>query len=189
MNNFKCIFEIGVGELYTCRTKQFWGTNTECYLFEPNPKIYEELKAVSQNYSNVKLYNIAISNKECLAELYLANNCSFIDGIDAPVAVQDGTREDYKNWAKTKIQCDTIDKYDKGDIDLLLLDMEGMEWFVLEKLVSRPKLIVIETHIPTNVPPYLNKYMNQILFWMWDNNYQLVKKDDTDSWFSKMEGV
>lgn len=188
MNNItKIIFEIGVGEAYTSRTSCFWGNpNVECHLFEPNPKIYNELKSATQNFSNVKLYNLAISDKQGEAELYLANNCSFIDGIDSPIAVQDGTKNEYKKWDKTLVQLDTIDNYDNGNIDLLLLDMEGSEWFVLERLKSRPTQIIVETHISTNTPPYLNKYMNKILFWMWENNYQLIMKKGNDSFFKKI---
>lgn len=184
--NPNVVFEIGVGELNVCRTRQFWGTNIECHLFEPHPRMYNDLKNASQIYPNVKTYHLGISNKKGEAELYLANNCSFVDGIDAPVVVQNVTKDDYKNWEKFIIKLDTIDKYDKGNIDLLLLDMEGSEWFVLEKLISRPQIIYIETHIPLNSPPYLNKYMDKILFWMWENNYQLVAKDETDSVFKKI---
>ena len=184
--NPKVIFEIGVGELNVCRTREFWATNIECHCFEPHPRMYNELANATKFYPNVKTYNLGISDKEGNAELYLANNCSFIKGIDSPVALQDCTKDDVKNWDKTTIKLDTIDKFDKGNIDLLLLDMEGSEWFVLEKLISRPELIVIETHIPTSIPPYLNKYMNEILFWMWDNNYQVINKNETDSFFKRI---
>ncbi|NBW15050.1 MAG: FkbM family methyltransferase [Caulobacteraceae bacterium] len=185
----KKIFEIGVGEAYTCRTKRFWGSDIECHLFEPNPILYKDLIDQTKEYKNVYVYNIAITDKSGEEEISLMGNCSYINGIISPVILHQGFDSDaIKNASKINIKSETIDKFDKGDIDVLLIDTEGCEWFVLEKLISRPNQIVIETStIAADGLPTPNKNINKILFWMWKNNYQLALKDENDSHFMKMK--
>ena len=130
------IFEVGVGESYVCRTKRFWGNkNCDCHLFEPNPKLFEILVKQSQSFDNVTVYNVGISNENKIGEIYLADNCSFIKGVDSPCSMQEGTKQEYESWDRSPVELYTIDKYDTGNIDLLLIDTEGSEWFVLEKLI------------------------------------------------------
>lgn len=184
----KKIFEIGVGEAYTCRTKRFWGSEVECHLFEPNPILYKQLVDLSKDYKNVYIYNIAITNKSGEEEILLMNNCSYINNIDSPVLMNHGQNSDViKNAEKIKIKSETIDKFDTGDIDVLLIDTEGCEWFVLENLISRPKQIVIETNTLGKEGIIHNKNLDKILFWMWNNNYQLALKDENDSHFVRMK--
>lgn len=183
----KVVYEVGVGSLNSCRTKHFWGQGIECHLFEPNPEYYKDLVKAAENHSNVNIYDIALSAFKGSSSLYLANDCSFIDGIDSPVTIQNSTKDKYKDWDKIEVKTDIISNYDKGNIDLLLLDTEGAEWFVLNDLKSRPINIVVETHIPINNPPYLNRYIDKILFWMWQNEYSLIGKDKTNSYWQKIE--
>ena len=189
MKNFKKIFEIGVGEINSCRTKIFWDSGIECHLFEPNPILYKDLIDKSKNYKNVHVYNLAITNKSGEEEILLINNCSYIDGIESPMILNHGINTEYtESVEKVKIKTETIDKFDTGDIDILLIDTEGCEWFVLEKLISRPKQIAIETNtLGQNGNLIYNKYIDKILFWMWKNNYQLALKDENDSHFMKMK--
>lgn len=182
------IFEIGVGKSYGCRTKRFWGSEVECHLFEPNPFSYKELIDLSKDYKNVYIYNVAITDKSGEEEIVLIDNCSYLEGIDSPMVLNHGINCDIiKNAKKIKVKSETIDKFDKGDIDVLLIDTEGCEWFVLEKLISRPKQIVVETSIVGKENIIYNKNLDKILFWMWNNNYQLVLKDENDSHFVKMK--
>jgi len=185
----KKIFEIGVGEVYTCRTKRFWGSDIECHLFEPNPILYKDLINQSKQYKNVYIYNLAITDKSGEEEMLLMNNCSYVEGVDSPVLLNHGKSSDcIKTAQKTKIKTETIDKFDKGDIDVILIDTEGCEWFVLEKLISRPRQIAIETSTLGQEGKIIyNKNIDKILFWMWENNYQLALKDENDSHFLKIK--
>lgn len=185
----KKIFEIGVGQAYSCRTKRFWGSEIECHLFEPNLILYKDLIDQAKEYKNVHVYNVAITDKCGEEEILLMDNCSYINGIDSPMVLNHGLANDaIKNAQKIKIKTETIDKFDKGDIDILLVDTEGCEWFVLEKLISRPRQITIETNTVGQEGKLIyNKNLDKILFWMWQNNYQLALKDQNDSHFMKIK--
>jgi hypothetical protein len=75
---------------------------------------------------------------------------------------------------------DTFEKYDQGDIDLLLLDMEGFEWAVISKLVSRPKIIAVETHHENRSS---NPNLDKIHEWMNNNTYKTLFKNTSDTYF------
>ena len=59
------------------------------------------------------------------------------------------------------------------------LDTEGGEFYVLEKLISRPELIVLETH--NHIASYINPFLYEIEEWMVENNYVKVSVDSGDS--------
>ncbi|MBK8554209.1 MAG: FkbM family methyltransferase [Ignavibacteria bacterium] len=70
---------------------------------------------------------------------------------------------------------------DDGTIDLLSVDIEGGEWFVVKHLVSRPDVISIETHWKN----YSNPYLKEINEWMSDNDYQIWYIDKSDTVYFK----
>ncbi len=75
----------------------------------------------------------------------------------------------------------TIDEFDNGQVDVLLSDTEGCEYFCIKNLVSRPKVIVLE--IWGN--RYVNPYIDEIGVWMGANGYRFAGRDETDALFIK----
>jgi hypothetical protein len=82
---------------------------------------------------------------------------------------------------KFVVEARTFDQIDDGTIDLLSVDVEGSEWFVLKHMTSRPSVISIETHGSL----YRNPFFDQISEWMKANNYVLLYKATSDSVFVK----
>ncbi|MDQ7057245.1 MAG: FkbM family methyltransferase, partial [Ghiorsea sp.] len=70
-----------------------------------------------------------------------------------------------------------FNEIDDGTIELLSIDTEGSEWFVIKNMISRPSVIPIETHGGT----YTNPYLSEIQQWLSKNHYQLWYKDKSDS--------
>ncbi len=68
---------------------------------------------------------------------------------------------------------------DPGNIDILSLDAEGSEYYVLETMKSRPKLIGIETHYQN----YQNPHLNEILSWFKKNKYLKIGESLADSYY------
>jgi len=173
------IFEIGVGNPSICRTAN--ELNNECYLFEANPYLYKQLIEVYGNRSNFHIYNIAIADYDGEIEFLCNGDSSFIGNVKSPASR--GPKEYLDSFEKIKVPCKTISNFENDTpIDVLLLDMEGSEWFVLKHLKDRPKLIVIE--MQNNDKTYKNPFYNEILNWMQSNRYLLKGTNQIEEdWF------
>jgi len=76
-----------------------------------------------------------------------------------------------------EVDCVVFDEIDNSSIDLLSIDTEGAEWYVIKNLKSRPKIVSIETHGKF----YTNPYIENISKWMTDNNYKVWYKTKSDT--------
>lgn len=169
------IYEIGVGPVWSCRSKPYWARD-KCVLFEPLFSYYKGIENAISKYPNVELHNIAIYDYNGQCNFVENYELSFIKGLNSP-HVQFGNKDNVEK----SIYCSRISEFDRGDIDLLLLDMEGAEWFALKHLVSRPRKIVVETQIPA----YCNPFLKEIQEWMKINKYGQIDKVGADSVWEK----
>ncbi len=78
-----------------------------------------------------------------------------------------------------KVACKPFSSIDDGSIDLLSIDIEGGEWYVIKHLQSRPAIISVETH----AKHYVNPFLKEILAWMSQEGYQIWYKDKSDTVF------
>jgi FkbM family methyltransferase len=81
------VFDVGAND--GSSTKHLWSNpNINLYLFEPDPKLAEQLTASTANFPNVKFFQYAVSNVAGEAQFNLAfgSGCNslntFIDNID-----------------------------------------------------------------------------------------------------------
>jgi FkbM family methyltransferase len=174
----KHLVEIGVGGPQCCRTADFINHGVRIQLFEANPIYYNMNVEVLGKCPGVEIYNVAIFNKKGKSKFLLRDASGFLEGTVSPYLVNGG--DDFSTRF-TEVETDTIDKYDDGTIDLLTVDIEGSEWFVLERLISRPKLIVLETH---GGDFYLNPYIKEITKFMEKNNYSILWRDESDTYYN-----
>ena len=72
-------------------------------------------------------------------------------------------------------------EFDDGTIELLSIDTEGCEWYVIKNLLSQPTIISVETH----GKKYRNAYYWEIMDWMDKNNYKKWYADGSDTVFTK----
>lgn len=168
------VFEIGVGEIWQCRTAKYINSNVECWLFEPNPRSFENLKEYLDEEKNFKLFNLAIGLEEKICSLVCNHGSSYINGTVSPLFWENNkAREEFES---VNVQMKKITDFDKGDIDMLLLDMEGTEYDVLLTMVSRPSIIIIEMELlATN---YKNPNYDKILNWMKESGYHLESRNE-----------
>lgn len=80
-----------------------------------------------------------------------------------------------------EVPCKVFSDIDTGDIDLLSVNIEGAEWYVLKNMRSQPKVLSIETHGKF----YQNPFMAEIQNWIRINHYVIWYKDNSDTVFVK----
>lgn len=93
---------------------------------------------------------------------------------------------DHDKYDKSKsgmitVPCADFAECDPGDYDLVTMDIEGGEYAVLERMVSRPQVISLETQCRD----YCNPYLGEITDWMEQNGYRVWAWNDTDTIFYK----
>lgn len=189
--------ECGAAHPSTSQLRDYIKDGVRCELFEPNPRLFYCLfhgfdlgdfqktwplvSAFPHQYEgfghlkNVKLYNVALADTAGYAQLYECNASSFIEGVQSPAKVNDHVEE--VSTQGYKVRTAPFSVYDDGTIDLLVVDTEGSEWFVLKHLVSRPSLISLETHGGS----YVNPHMEEITAWMATNQYLQIAKTESDT--------
>ncbi len=157
----RTVCECGVGPLDISIAPSFVGKCSRLLLVEPHPEQFKkvcdffESKEATQKVTFVEA---AIGFEEGEAELILNNGSSYLDSTWSPTPVKEPTK------IKTlKIRFDEIDD---GNIDVMNLDCEGMEWAVLKNMKSRPELLVIEIW-------EANPYKAEIMRWLEENHYTL----------------
>jgi len=168
--NVKKAMEIGVGPVAKCRLLELIDSGCECHLVEGLPRF--------QPKPNVALHPVIISNEVGTEQIFDRGEGSWITKLpESPDTMNNGV---VVNPAYcTEVQSITLDMIDPGDIDMMLIDTEGAEWYALEKMTSRPSVIVIETHLIFH--KYKNPYMAEIEAWMRDNGYTKLATEDADT--------
>lgn len=197
----KVTMEFGAAHPYSSQVREFIAAGVPSILVEANPRLFYCLKdgwdmgdfqttwptVPPKPHShlgfghlpNVTLHHAAIAPQAGFAKFYERNASSFLEGVTSPAKTNDRYVEDLKD-AYT-VPTITTDMIDPGNVDLLAADVEGSEWFVLEKLVSRPVLICLETHGNNYVNPNLDK----INAWMLINGYKQLGRTESDTVWTK----
>lgn len=180
------VVEIGTYFPNAAQTANFIEAGHRVTLIEPNPQACEALRQKWGKLKNITILNKAIFNKKCekvfcqiIASDFHKPSSSWLHGVRSPYLEMHKTGQipDVQT-DKIKVQCVTFDEIDTGKIDLLFVDAEGCEWYVIQKMKSRPRLIKLETH---GNHGYINPFMKQINTWMGKNSYREVTKTRSDT--------
>jgi len=149
-------------------------------LVEPDPKSIAAIRVYFRGFANVELLPYAVYDHHGVLELVQRNASTFVSTLPySPAQIND----DYQIRKEDTftVECRTFDELDDGTIDLLSVDTEGSEWYVVKKLVSRPVVISVETHGNS----YLNPYYGEIRCWMAANGYERWWLNKTDTVYYK----
>lgn len=174
------VAEVGVYLPQTSNVLGFINEGINTILVEPDPLCIVKIQEYFVGKENVKLFQNAIYFEPTEIELYRTNASTFVSTLkSSPALVNDKyLKKDKDKFSAKAIKFSDIDK---GDIDLLSIDTEDCEWFVISTMESRPQIISIETHAKKYKNPYL-KDLNQ---WMLENNYKIWYIDKSDTVFIK----
>jgi FkbM family methyltransferase len=183
---YKCktdnVFEIGVFRPDTCLSIDFMKEGSNVTLFEPQKVYYDMLVKEFGVLENVTIYPYGIHETSGSLKLYIpqqGGDCiessAFIENTKSPwVQIHNDGPVKVEN-----IEVRTMDEFDDGNIDVLIIDTEGCEWYALEKMKSRPDFIAIEMAHKTK--PYVNPNYQKIIDWAKVSGYdRAVDYDDGD---------
>jgi FkbM family methyltransferase len=153
-------------------------------LVEPDPQRIEAIKEFFAGFPNIRLFPYAIYDYNGILELAQRGESTFATALPfSPTVIND--RYQVKEEDTFRVECKRFDEMDDATIDLLHIDTEGCEWFVLKYLKSRPAVISLETHGKI----YSNPYLSEILSWMEENGYKRWYISKSDSVYYKQGAI
>lgn len=140
----------------TCRASKLWPQG-RIIAFEPNPEAFDVLQKKVQNESasNVKLYNLALSDYNGIASLNVCNGMKGVDSIFGYASSLLPLTQEMQIYCKGPqiiVNCVNLDDWCKEQqidhVDLLRLELEGLELRVLEsspQILQNTKVLFIKT--------------------------------------------
>ncbi len=170
------VAEVGVWHPETSNVFLYIKDGIKTTLVEPDPESISFIKNAFKNSANVSLHEVALCDFNGEVDLYSRESSTFVSTLSSSPAIVNDIA-DLKNTDKFTAKAVLFNEIDDGTIDLISIDTEGSEWFVIKNMVSRPAVISIETHGGV----YINPYMKELENWMKNNNYNLWYKDKSDS--------
>jgi len=129
-------------------------TGAEVYSFEPNPYAFEELKKATKDFPKVHCINKGVLDKNDKMKLYLHENS---DDDELTWSTGSSFVAEKKNVKKDKfVEIEIIDLIEfirnlNTNIKLLKIDVEGVEYEILDKLIdsgllNKVEQVLVETH-------------------------------------------
>lgn len=177
---FKHVAEVGVYLPETSNINSFAKEGVKSTFIEPDPSSLEAIKEYFKGMDNITIHPVAIFDKSGSVELVQRKASTYLKTLDAsPAKINDEYILDEKDTFI--VDAVTFNEIDDGSIDLLSIDIEGGEWFVIKHMVSRPLVLSIETHGAI----YTNPYIKEIENWISKNNYIIWYKDGSDTIYVK----
>lgn len=175
---FSHVCEVGVFTPEYSNIQDFIKAGVRSTIVEANPELVEQLKIYFKDAKNITIHSYAMWDYNGFVILAKAEASSFVTDLKSTPAL---ANDKYKiNDSNTvKVDCRMFSEIDDGTIDLISVDIEGSEWYVLKHMISRPKIISIETH----GRHYTNPFLKNILEWMSKNNYRIWYKNVSDTVF------
>ena len=153
-------------------------------LVEPDPESIQRIRDRFGDNPNVTLHPLAAYDFEGTLELSQRDASTFVSELESsPAIVNDGYV--LSEADQLTVGCTTFDKIDDGTIDLISVDTEGSDWFVIKHMTSRPDVISVETHGAA----YINPYISDIEAWMSGSGYVVFYRDKTDTVYVRQGAI
>lgn len=176
----KHVAEVGVYLPDTSNVVDFAKDHIRTTLVEAHPTYITKIQSYFEEYPNVTLHPVAVYDVPGHLKIITRGASTYIEHIAAsPSVINDGLSSEEGDTIT--VPSERFDKIDDGTIDLLSIDVEGAEWFVIKHMKSRPTVISIETHGKL----YTNPYLTEISSWMKANLYRVWYKDNSDTVYLK----
>ncbi|WP_448518130.1 FkbM family methyltransferase [Rhodoflexus sp.] len=170
------VAEVGVYLPETSNILAYIKRGIRATLVEADPRCVAAIREYFGDKYPITLHPVAVFDSEGSIELMNRAASTFASVLEnSPALANDAYQK--QDADKFTVPAKRFDSLDDGTIDLLSIDIEGCEWYVLKYMKSRPAVISVETHGKR----YINPFINEITNWMQTNGYQLWYKDQSDS--------
>jgi FkbM family methyltransferase len=159
----KHVVEIGcTGHL---SMKSFLEEADRIQVFEPVPQHVERIKEIYKDEPKVEVHQVALWKEDGPLKMNYLGQTSFVQGLESPVVAN----FQYQPLPEHELVVEgrRFDHYDDGSIEVIEIDAEGAEWYVLQCMKSRPIMISVEMEWHN----YRNPFFAEIRAWMSDNRY------------------
>ena len=177
---FNHVAEVGVYLPETSNIGAFTKVGIKSTFVEPDPRCIELINKYFKGFDNIDIHPVAVFDKSGEVELVQRKASTYLKILESsPAIINDEYTLDEKDTFIVKAV--TFDEIDNGSIDLLSIDIEGGEWFVIKHMISRPLVLSIETHGAM----YINPYINEIRNWISENDYVIWYVDGSDTVYIK----
>ena len=172
----KHVAEVGVYKPQDSNIIDFIKLGSRATLVEPDPDCARAIREYFPNRELVNLFPVAVYDHNGTIELVKRKASTFVKSLSkSPALVND--KYEVRDEDAFEVEARVFSDIDDGSIDLLSVDVEGSEWYVIKHLVSAPKVISLETHGKY----YLNPFLKEIVSWMREHQYVLWYKNNSDS--------
>jgi FkbM family methyltransferase len=178
----RSVCEVGVYFADKCSLKSFIDAKLPTTLIEADPNCVQDLEKAFGSIPNVTIVRKAIWHEHTQLKFYRSNASTFAGAVGgSPAEVNDS----YKLREEDSFSVDAIlfSDVDSGNYDLVLIDVEGAEYNVIQHMKSRPLVISLEMRAST----YQNPKTAELNTWLSQNNYRLWFHNDTDSVFIRKD--
>jgi hypothetical protein len=184
------VAEVGVNEPDKCSLLPFIHEGIPTLLVEPLPWCCQNLRAAFEG-KPVEVIEGVAGDKDGSVLLYDRGEGSWIDDVPEGAAPDEHqghsglNRETIDPRFIRKVQSYRWRMIDPGDIDVLCVDTEGAEWFVIREMTSRPALVRCEMHFTHS--GWINPHNPAIRQKMTDMGYVVIGEDVSDILWAKIK--
>ncbi|MBL7866084.1 MAG: FkbM family methyltransferase [Cyclobacteriaceae bacterium] len=174
---FSHVCEVGVYLPETSNIVDYIKEGTRATLVEADPETVLKIRDYFKN-DQVTLHPVAVWDTPGTLQLSKAAASTFATDLKVSPAI---VNDNYNTAAASTftVPCKVFSEIDDGTIDLMSVDIEGGEWYVIKHMKSLPKVISVETHGKY----YTNPFIGEISQWMSDRGYIVWFKDASDTVF------
>ncbi len=169
------LLEVGVNAPGLAQVRAWLDAGDVAYdaatLVEPLAYRAKELRDVWGSNSKISIVEAAVTESGDSIEMFNSDQGSFT----AEIKYDDAPTVAYRHFAPTQkivVPAVRMASIDDGKADLVAIDVEGAEMTVLAGMVSRPKILTVETHCLGRFG--MHPRIDDILKWMDGNRYKLV---------------
>lgn len=149
-------------------------------LVEADPNYITRINQYFKDQTNITVVEAAVFDFHGEVELCRRESSTFISRLESsPALIND--KFSISEADTFTANCIRFSEIDNGKFDLISIDIEGAEWYVIKHMISRPDIISVETHGKY----YTNPNIKEINGWMNNNGYVKWYKNDSDTVFVK----